>query len=209
MPHSSTHSDASQEKADAATARELRRALRSRGPAKRISVVRVLARESSRPSGKSYRGLRKEARGLGVRLLCDRVPSGVRVFNGLGQDSELLPRGRPRAGVAFFDMNLAALSVASLSALFTAVAATTAWQAARVGLGPGPLIAFQLNDGDLRRPSRSHSRPFDRATGVALGRRHRFTRRRGFVPFRLPRRVADRPKNLTLQTLYDLAVDVD
>jgi hypothetical protein len=37
-------------------------------------------------------------------------------------------------------MDLAALSVASLSAFFTAVAATAAWQAARVGLGPARLI---------------------------------------------------------------------
>jgi hypothetical protein len=45
-------------------------------------------------------------------------------------------------------MDLAALSVASLSALFTAVAATAAWQAARVGLGPAQLIGRQLEDGD-------------------------------------------------------------
>jgi hypothetical protein len=45
-------------------------------------------------------------------------------------------------------MDLAALSVASLSALFTAVAATAAWQAARVGSRPARLIALQLKDGD-------------------------------------------------------------
>jgi hypothetical protein len=45
-------------------------------------------------------------------------------------------------------MDLAALSVASLSALFTAAAATAAWQAARVGLGPAQLTALQLKDGD-------------------------------------------------------------
>ena len=43
----------------------------------------------------------------------------------------------------------------------------------------------------------------------ALGRRHRFTRGRGFVRLRLPRRVAHRPKNLSLQALEDLVVDVD
>ena len=45
-------------------------------------------------------------------------------------------------------MDLAALSVASLSALFTAVATTAAWQAARVGLGPAGLIALQLKESD-------------------------------------------------------------
>lgn len=45
-------------------------------------------------------------------------------------------------------MSVAAVSVASLSVLFTAVAATTAWQAARVGLGPAQPIALHLRGGD-------------------------------------------------------------
>jgi hypothetical protein len=68
-------------------------------------------------------------------------------------------------------MDLAALSIASLSALFTAVAATAARQAVRVGLGPARLVALQLEDGDSSSPlalSRTSVRSSEEARQVAV-----------------------------------------
>ena len=64
-------------------------------------------------------------------------------------------------------MDLADMSVASLSAVLTAVAATAAWQAARVGLGPARLIALQLKDSDegCQNPGSVRNPSFDTLQG--------------------------------------------